>query len=97
MTRVSTHIVDVLPASPYERAGGGSVTVFTLLFQLAKDYLSLEVFLQGRALEAVAANDAITYKAGRKPRFGFRLDAVLLFQLRAELYPRFARFDARQR
>jgi len=63
---------------------------------MAKDYLSLEV-QQGHAPEAVAADDVITYKAGRKPTFGLEFVALLLFQLRAELYPRTARFDARQR
>lgn len=42
----------------------------------------------------MAADDVITYKAGRKPRFGLEFVALLLFQLRAELYPRTARFDA---
>ena len=41
----------------------------------------------------MAADDVITYKAGRKPRFGLEFVALLLFQLRAELYPRTARLD----
>lgn len=43
MTRVYTHIVDITPASQYERAGESSVAVFTPPSDSAKDYLSLEV------------------------------------------------------
>lgn len=60
-----------------------------------KDYLSLEV--KGLVDGAVTTPNENTYKAGRKPMFAFRFEDVLLFQLRAELYPRFARFDAKQR
>lgn len=44
MTRVYTHIVDLPPASQYEREGGPEVRhCFYAVRDKAKDYLSLEV------------------------------------------------------
>ena len=89
MTRVFTHIADSPPAFQYERAGRALVTVFTPSETRRRITSPLKYNKD--------TNDVITYKAGRKPTFTFRLPDELLFQLRAELYPRFARFDAIQR
>lgn len=76
MTRVFTLFVEIPSVSQHDRASGGS-SLF--LRRPGRRWITspLKSF-QGRALEAVAANDAnLPYKAGRKPMFEFRFEDEL--------------------